>query len=576
MRWCRAGTGLYSGMIMPAQGQGTEPLPFASVTELLIVRNRRTPQHTALRSYREGQWRPTSYRSLYRAAAATAAFLSSEEAGSGAPAALMLGRTHQWPEIFFGASWVGPAVPIDPQLPEDEMLHILRDSGSGTVFTDAEHLPLLLEAADTLHALRRVIVCNAGALPENHGRSRLAVTRYEELTGEGGLSPEETPLPRPEDTAAIIYTSGTTGRPHGVVLTHRNIAANVRACLTAVHVEDSDHFGLLLPLHHSFALTANLLVPIAAGVPVSLVRSLRTLLSDLQQIRPTILLMVPLMLYKLRERTEHELRRSWGARFLSRLPGFSRLVGRRLLRQLGGRVRMIVVGGSACDPEVLWWCRRCGIPVIEGYGLTEAGPVLTLNPPDRPRIGSVGRALPGVEIRIADAGDDGVGEIIARGESIAAQYHNDPEATAATFREGWLYTGDLGYLDADGYLYITGRRKNLIVTAGGKNIHPEEVETVIARSRLIAEVLAMAESDNRGPRAESLAVTVVPRMEALDELAEKRGKPFSDQEIEQLLREEVRRLTDHLPVWKRPRRIRIRYEPFEKTATGKIKRFLYR
>jgi len=169
-----------------------------------------------------------------------------------------------------------------------------------------------------------------------------------------------------------------------------------------------------------------------------------------------------------------------------------------------------------------------------------------------------------------------VGEIVARGESIAAQYHNDPEATAATFREGWLYTGDLGYLDADGYLYITGRRKNLIVTAGGKNIHPEEVETVIARSRLIAEVLAMAESDNRGPRAESLAVTVVPRMEALDELAEKRGKPFSDQEIEQLLREEVRRLTDHLPVWKRPRRIRIRYEPFEKTATGKIKRFLYR
>ena len=551
-----------------------------SLPELLELRAQHTPAATALRYFDSGgnHWTEKSFAELHRSALLNALFLTDLFRDRHVPtrAAIIMGRRPQWPEVFFGASWAGTAIPVDPQLPEEEILHILRDSEASVVYAESEHADLVLQYCDTLHSLKHVVIFTGATQPPAGRAAGLQVHMYETVVQrphpESVVPP---PVPSPGKLAAIIYTSGTTGRPHGVLLTHHNLVSDVKSCLAAVKILPSDDFLLVLPLHHSFALTASLLVPVAAGVPVSMVRSLRTVTEDMQQLRPTILLTVPLMLYKMKERAVHQIRRSPLARVLSLLPGGSRIVGFRIRRSLGGRLRMIVVGGAACDARVLRWFRRHGIPVIEGYGLTEASPVLTLNPPEKPRPGSAGRALPGIEIRIHDPGPDGVGEIIARGPNISSGYHNDPEATAATFRDGWLFTGDLGRLDAEGFLFITGRRKNLIVTAEGKNINPEEIEAHLLRSPYIAEALALASSEDGKPRAETLSVIVVPHMEALDTLAEKRHRPLAEQEIHALLREEVRRLTSPLPPYKRPRRIRVRYEPFEKTTTGKIKRFLY-
>ncbi|HIE11584.1 MAG TPA: long-chain fatty acid--CoA ligase [Kiritimatiellae bacterium] len=549
-----------------------------SLPELLGLRARHTPASPALRYFEENHWTEKSFADLHRCALFNALFLADLFHGRHTPerAAILMGRRPQWTEVFFGACWAGTAVPVDPQLPEDEILHILRDSEASVLYAESEYVHLVLQCSDSLPSLKHVIITAAEVVHPPRGAAGPQLHRYESVVQrprrESIVPP---PSPSPETPAAIIYTSGTTGRPHGVLLTHSNLVANVKSCLAAARILPGDHFLLVLPLHHSFALTANLLAPIAAGVPVSMVRSLRTVAEDMRQLHPTILLTVPLMLYKMKDRAVHQIRRSPLARILSLLPGGSRLVGIRLRRSLGGRLRMIVVGGAACDARVLRWFRRHGIPVIEGYGLTEAGPVLTLNPPERPRPGSAGRAVPGVEIQIQDPGPDGVGEIIARGPNVSPGYHNDPEATSATFRNGWLFTGDLGRLDADGFLFITGRRKNLIVTPEGKNINPEEIESHLLRSPYIAEALALASSQDERPRAETLSVIVVPDMEALDALAEKRRRPLSDQEIQALLRDEVRRLSSHLPAYKRPRRVKVRYEPFEKTTTGKIKRFLY-
>ena len=251
-------------------------------------------------------------------------------------------------------------------------------------------------------------------------------------------------------------------------------------------------------------------------------------------------------------------------------------VRKGILEKLGGRVRLMISGGAPADPKMLAGLEELGLVAREGYGITECSPVLSLTPIDAPiRPGSCGRILPFIEMRVFNANSEGVGELAAKGGNIMTGYYNNPAATEDVFRDGWFLTGDLGYIDADNYVYITGRKKALIVNREGKNIYPEEVEMQINQSPLILESVVLGYRPPGETVGEQVGVIVVPDEEGLAALEAAEKRKFSEDEIAARLRAEVKKLVAALADYKHPRRIQIRWEEFNKTSTGKIKRYLY-
>jgi long-chain acyl-CoA synthetase len=244
--------------------------------------------------------------------------------------------------------------------------------------------------------------------------------------------------------------------------------------------------------------------------------------------------------------------------------GLRRLVARAIRAHFGGRLRLFVTGGAPCDPELLHGFARLGLEILEGYGLTETAPVLALTPQHHTKPGTVGVALPGVELRLFDISAEGVGEIAARGPNVMRGYFNNAEATAAAFRDGWFLTGDLGRVDAEGYLTITGRKKCLIVTREGKNISPEEVESQVLKSPLLKEALVLSYRESAEHVGEHIGLIAVPTDEA-----------WAQPDAERCIRADIKARLRDLADFKHPRRIVLRRAEFEKTSMGKIKRFLY-
>jgi len=331
---------------------------------------------------------------------------------------------------------------------------------------------------------------------------------------------------------------------------------------------------LVLPLHHSFAFTCNLLLPLHARCEISLVENLKTLKANMAECSPTVLLTVPLLLEKMLARVMDGINGSTPARVMYRL-GLAKVVGRRVRAGLGGALRLMVSGGAPIDSSTLIAWNKLGIPVVEGYGITETAPVLTVNRPGARRIGTVGRPLEGVEIKIHDPNPEGVGEILARGENVMQGYYNNPEETAKVLADGWYHTGDLGRFDEKGFLIVSGRKKSLVVNREGKNIYPEEVERQVLQSPLVLECLAMGYRDPNDGVGERVGLIAVPNLEALDSLEKHGRKLLSDEEIDKMVREDIRTCLEGLAEYKRPRRIEIRFNEFEKTTTQKIKRYLY-
>jgi long-chain acyl-CoA synthetase len=346
---------------------------------------------------------------------------------------------------------------------------------------------------------------------------------------------------RPDDVATIIYTSGTTGEPKGAMLTHRNIAFDVAACLQFVDLGPGDLCLSFLPLCHVFERMAGLYAHLACGASIAYAESMDTVAANAAEVRPTILCGVPRFYEKVyarvmdNARKERPLRRAifhWGleaglrkarAHFERRsLPPFAalaamigdRLVGARIRERIGGRVRLCISGGAPLPPKVLEFFFAIGVRVLEGYGLTETSPVITLNPPGREKSGSVGPPIPGVEVRI-----DGNGEILTRGPNVMLGYYRNEPATRDALRDGWFHTGDIGHLDADGYLVITDRLKDLLVTAGGKKVAPQPLEARLKTSKWVSEAVLL------GDQRPYVVALIVPNFANLDAEARERGWP---------------------------------------------------
>ncbi|MFQ5895280.1 MAG: AMP-dependent synthetase/ligase [Nitrospinota bacterium] len=433
----------------------------------------------------------------------------------GGRVALLAGNRPEWGMAYFGTLLAGGVlVPLDIRLTPGELENILRRARCGVLLADGEQ--------ET--ALPRL----AGALAP----PGLFLRLDEAAPWEAPLLAEEA-RPQPEDTALIVFSSGTTGPPKGVVLTHRNVASNVLAMREVFEAGPADVFLSVLPLNHMFESTAGLLSPWVAGARVHYLHSLnpRTLMEAMVRQRASISLMVPALLRLLHRRIFQEVkargrvqRALFGALFSLSRAGlrWDLRLGRwffpAVRRSFGGRLRFLVSGGAPLDLPILRDLTALGLEVIQGYGLTEASPATHCNRPDHNRLGTVGQPLPGVEVEILHREGDnpGEGEVLIRGPGIMAGYFEDPALTAETLREGWLYTGDIGRIDAEGFLTICGRSKNVIVSEAGKNIYPEEVEEELAQSPLIREVCVLGRKVSRaGQMAEEVFAVIVPDGEAL-------------------------------------------------------------
>ena len=401
------------------------------------------------------------------------------------------------------------------------------------------------------------------------------------------------------DLATIIYTSGTTGEPKGVMLNHSHLVSNLKAAAVALEVSQDDVALSFLPLSHAFERMVAY-VYLLCGVTLIFAESFDTIGRDVTLVRPTVLTGVPRVYEKLQARiTEKGLAASgfratffkWGlqaglARAQASLRGQTagpidrlqaaladRLVFDKVRTALGGRIRYLVSGSAPLAPSVAEFFHALGLPIIEGYGLTETAPILTVNPPEAPRVGTVGRALPGVELKIAEDG-----EILARGPNIMAGYYNKPQATADALKDGWFHTGDIGTIDSEGYLAITDRKKDLLVTSGGKKIAPQPIETTLKRNPLIAEAVVL------GDRRKYASALIVPDFTALERRLKDLGRPPGDRanlvkrdDVRGLYQEIVDALNLELSQFERIKKIALLPREFtiesgELTPTLKVKR----
>jgi len=490
----------------------------------------------------------------------------------------------EWAVAYLAiTSACGICVPVDYQLTENEILHLMADAKVDIAFAAPKFLDCVLDTSKGFPKPKQVIALtlDTKGIPGD-------VTPFEELIRKGQQAQGPLPHRVPEDIAAIIYTSGTTGRPKGVVLTHGNIVSDIAACYQAIEFKQ-ERFLSVLPMHHTFECTAGFLLPIYSGSTITFARSLksRSILEDLKASRATVMFGVPLLFQKMLDGIHKGINRIPSAQqMIFHIIMNAVKVGENLgMKNLGiyffknlreqagiGSLRLLVVGGAPLMPKIPREFRWLGIKMLQGYGLAEASPVLTFNPVDKPVDESIGKPLSGVEVRILEPDETGAGELAFKGPMIMKGYYKAPEATREILdSDGWLKTGDLGYQDEKGYLYICGRTKNLIVTPAGKNIYPEEIEAEINQSPFILE--SMVYGHNKGGGEEVRAV-IVPDYETI-------GKHFpekhlSDQDVHKLISKQVKMANNKLAPFKRVISFTLRDEEFPKTSTRKIKRHLFK
>jgi long-chain acyl-CoA synthetase len=493
-------------------------------------------------------------------------------------------------------------VPIYPTLPAKQIEYILQDAGVTVVFLSSQQqLAKIQEIRSHLPALRHVVVFDESAAKDD-------TLAFAEVSRRGRQARDRAPTWRadalaagPDDIATIIYTSGTTGDPKGVMLTHGNITSNVVSCVRLLDISDADECLSFLPLSHIFERMVGHYTMLHRGVTISYASSTETVAAEMTEIRPTIMAAVPRLYEKIYARVldaavsgspvkkriffwakrnaeswvEYRVaRRKVPATLAFKKRLGDRLVFAKLRARTGGRIRFFVSGGAPLNPEIAKFFHAAGLPILEGYGLTETSPVIAVNTFKHLKLGTVGRPIPGVEVRI---GDDG--EILTRGPHVMVGYYNKPEASReAIDPDGWFHTGDIGILDGDGFLRITDRKKDIIVTAGGKNIAPQPIENMVKTSKFVSNCVML------GDKRKFPVMVVVPNVDNLKAWASRRGFIAPDDqsllalpEVTAKMDREVRKTLRDLAQFEVPKRLLLvptdfSVESGELTPTLKVKR----
>ena len=536
------------------------------------------PGRTALRYRRDGAWQSRTYNDFFLGVSQMAECFGRLGLRPGDNRiALILENSPEWMEVYLAVACVGAqVVPLDPKLRPEEVKYILADSAATMVISDAKHAQSILpEILPELPEVRHIIVTDhtEREYAPLAGRPCLHYERLRRQVADAPLSFFASHAPSPQDIASIIYTSGTTGKPKGAMLTHNNFCSDAEASLIRMErvATTADDFFIVLPLFHSFAFLTNLVLPLLCASGMCFIDNLKTVADDMRTLRPTIVMVVPLLVEKILAKVEGKLAAGWFTKLLMTL-GFWKILGRGVNKKLGGRLRLFFVGGAPCPMHVLEGFTRLGIKIVEGYGLTECSPVVSVNPISAPRIGSIGKVVANNHVRIAEPNEQGIGELQVRGAIVMKGYLNNPEATRESFDGDWLRTGDLASIDEDGYITIRGRKKALIVNREGKNIYPEEIENVIARHPFIKDVIVLGYTEGGLP-GERVGGIIVPDLDAI--AAAHEGQEPAWDTVEKLIRDVATRQCQEVADYKHLRKIRIQREPLERTSIQKVRRVAY-
>ncbi|MEW6387183.1 MAG: AMP-binding protein [Thermodesulfobacteriota bacterium] len=456
--------------------------------------------------------REFTYREICRTALKVAYWLRREGIKPGDRVALFLENRPEWPISYFGLLLAGAvAVPLDAQYQADILTYILNQTEARVIFTSGQ---TLLPELHDIASLEKIVLVGAD------GPSGQKEVGWGEVLN-AAETPGSLPPAAPEDLASIIYTSGTTGPPKGVMLAHRNFWANFSGIAGYGYITPEDNFLSILPLHHSFPFMATLVAPLFSGARITYLDTLKAgpILKCIKEQQVTVLALTPQVLQHFyngfRQRLEQmplglggllDLGLGLSYRLSPRF-GFNpaRPLQAKFKAALGPQFRFFISGGAKLPADLARNFFKLGFVVLEGYGLTETSPVVSLNPPEAPKLGSVGRPLPGVEVKILEPDAQGIGEILIKGDNVMPGYYRDAAASREVLRDGWFHSGDLGYLDGDGYIFLQGRLKEIIVLRSGKNVSAEEVSQHYLQAPAIKEIFVMAD-----PQEEKLVALVVP------------------------------------------------------------------
>lgn len=389
------------------------------------------------------------------------------------------------------------------------------------------------------------------------------------------------------DVAEILFTSGTTGNSKGVMLTHKSLCYDAMMAQTMIKVDPGDIFFSFLPIHHSYECTATLLIGTYCGATIAFCRGLKYILKDMQEVRPHLFLAVPLVFENFYNKIMRNIRKQGKERTLKAVfklnrvtskvgLNLSKMVTKQITDMFGGRIRVFIVGGAAIDGSIMDFFGQMGIISVQGYGLTETAPICSLNPDKKEFIknASAGYLFPFLKCMIYNPDENGVGEICFQGPNLMLGYYKAPEATENVIIDGWFHTGDLGYLDDDNYLFITGRQKNVIIAANGKNVFPEELEFELMKNPVISECMVYGDEKNEDPLKRGIYVVVRLDPEEVQDRLSKTIDEASDQELQQLADEAVDKMNATMPLFKKITHVILRRREFNKTTAMKIRRFI--
>jgi len=553
----------------------------------------RWPDNVALEIQRRDRVESHTYAQTRRMAESIGRWLTENRFQPGARIAILADNHPRWIAAYLGIIAAGcTAVPLDTAFHADQVAKLLQDSGSSLLFCDARNFAVAQQAVtglsvrvlqtDSATAVELRSAGQPGAAVPTQSSLSPPVTDLDSIFAAGPGNFSAVPV-APDSLASLLYTSGTTADPKGVMLTHSNVMGEVRAVFGWAQIGSEDAVLGVLPLFHVLSQMANLLLPLVKGARVVYLETLNTteLLRALAERKITVFAVVPQFFYLIHERIFKEVAQrgklaSYALQAMMAITRFSRRFGwnpgkiffPKVHRLFGAKMRYLVTGGSRFDPQIGRDFHALGIDVLQAYGLTETSAAAFATSPENNVVGSVGKPLEGVEAKIVDpqAQEDGgqpVGEIAIRGAIVMKGYWNRPDATAEVLKDGWLYTGDLGYFDAEGNLFVTGRKKEVIVLSNGKNIYPEEVESHYMNSPCIGEI-AVVGLEGR-PGEDRLHAVVVPNFEVL-----KQRKIVNAKEV---IRFDIEGLSAQLPSAKRIGSYEIWQEGLPRTTTRKLKRF---
>ena len=487
--------------------------------------------------------------------------------------AVMGKNSYNWAVSYLAVVIIGIVVPIDKEASNDNVKEFLNVSNAKAIIADNKYLN---EIFDFKSELKNEILLIDMQNTSKYINMEDLIIDGKNLISNGNKDYENIKI-NPDEMKILLFTSGTTGNSKAVMLSHKNICSNMISIASIVKVDNNTSVLSILPLHHTYECTIGYLLVIYGGGTISYCEGLRYITKNIQDYKPTFILCVPLLLENVYKKVIKTLKSSLPKKYtkdeskiIDNLPFYLKaIVKRKVKKSLGGKIKTFIVGAAAIKPDLVESFFKLGIKVLQGYGLTECSPLVAGNNDFYYKAASCGMPIPNVEYKIENPNDEGIGEIIVKGPNVMLGYYENEEATKKVLRNGWFHTGDLGYIDNEEFLYISGRSKNMILTKNGENIYPEEIENILNDNDLIEESLVIGASN--GKDDVQVKAKIFPNIEAIKEYL---GNKFpTKEEIRKTLNEVVKKANEKLPNFKHIKSFKIMDEDFERTTTNKVKRF---